>query len=336
MQKVRIAVVGTGSIAQLVHLPVLSRLPEVEIVALCDHQRPKLKVLGEKYGITSLYTSVQELLSSSAVDAIDICVSTENHLEAAVAALEAGVHVLVERPLALTYRETQQIVGAAEKAKKTLMVGNNHRFRPDAMILRSFIEAREIGKVFYAKTGWLRKTDPTKLKKSGKRGGGILINEGLVLIDSALWMLGFPAVEKVSAAANDVLGLGMEDTITALLRLANGGTIFIEASWAVKVEEDVLYCDVYGSDGTGMLNPFRIQKVMHGSLVNVTPAKMDDGREAYQRSYLNEFRHFIGAVRGLHPAVSTGEEALQRMKLVEAIRKSIDRRREVPLPAEVS
>jgi len=333
MQTVRIAVVGTGGIAQLAHLPVLSKFPDVELVALCDHDRMKLRFLGEKYGVKSLFTSVEEMLSHTEIDAVDICVSTESHVDVAIAALESGAHVFVERPLALTYSEAARIVDVARRANRLLMVGMNNRFQPDAMILRSFIEARELGKVFYVKAGWLRRRDFVQRgdPRKGASGGGILVNEGLVLIDFALWMLGFPDVEKVSTTAHSILGLGVEDSIVALLRLVHGGTIFIEASWAARVEEDIFYCDVFGSDGTGMLNPFRIQKIMHGNLVNVTPSKMEQGREAFQRSYQNELRHFIGAVRGLHPVVSTGEEALHRMRLVRAMYRSIEQREEIQL-----
>jgi predicted dehydrogenase len=276
---------------------------------------------------------VEEMLSHTEIDAVDICVSTESHVDVAIAALESGAHVFVERPLALTYSEAARIVDVARRANRLLMVGMNNRFQPDAMILRSFIEARELGKVFYVKAGWLRRRDFVQRgdPRKGASGGGILVNEGLVLIDFALWMLGFPDVEKVSTTAHSILGLGVEDSIVALLRLVHGGTIFIEASWAARVEEDIFYCDVFGSDGTGMLNPFRIQKIMHGNLVNVTPSKMEQGREAFQRSYQNELRHFIGAVRGLHPVVSTGEEALHRMRLVRAMYRSIEQREEIQL-----
>ncbi|HLX13165.1 MAG TPA: Gfo/Idh/MocA family oxidoreductase, partial [Bacteroidota bacterium] len=96
-------------------------------------------------------------------------------------------------------------------------------------------------------------------------------------------------------------------------------------------EEDFFYCDLMGSDGSAKINPLRIHKQLHGNLVNVTPAKVETPHNLHKKSYENELRHFLGAIRGLHPVLSTGEEAVQRMAIVDAAYRSAKKGREVVL-----
>lgn len=333
MDKVRVGVVGVGWIAQVVHLPILQKLPEAELVAVCDRDKARSRLVAEKFGIKRTYSDLGAMLENEDLTVVIICTSTDAHRETAIACLKAGKHVLVEKPIARTYAEAAAIVEAGREARRLVMVGMNHRFRPDTMILRSFIEGKELGKVYYTKAGWLRKrpNNSTWITQREKSGGGVFIDLGIVMLDMAFWMMGYPDVKRVSAYHFSPTPRGVEDTSVVSLILKTNALITIEVSWSLSIDDDRYYCDVFGTDGTGSLSPFRVFKELHGNLVNLAPAKTDSQQNQFKRSYENELRHFLGAVRGIHPLISPGEEALQRMRIVDAVYRSVKLGKEITL-----
>lgn len=331
MNHVNVAIVGLGWIAQVVHLPILEKLTDASVVAICDTDKARARYVSDKLGIKNVHTDIDQMLKDDDIQAVHVCTPTDSHASVAIDCLQADKDVLVERPLARTYDEAARIVKAAENANKKLMVGMNNRFRPDAMILRSFIEAGELGDIFYTKGGWLQRTANRKTWRTQKEksGGGVIIDTGIVMLDMSLWMMGYPEIERVAAMAYYHETKDVEDSGVVMLRMKNGTTVTIEVSWSLNIEDDIFYCNVFGTHGSARLNPLRLNKQLHGNLVNMTPAKVEKPQSLYKRSYENEIRHFIGTVRGHHPVISTGAEALQRMKIVEAIYESAKSRKEI-------
>jgi predicted dehydrogenase len=328
MEKARIGVVGLGSIAQTIHLPILSRFSDVEIVAVCDVDRAKAQMVAEKFKVRRYYNNFEKMLAiEQDLDGIDICTPTLSHKDIAIAALTEKNNLLIEKPLARTVAEAEDIAAAAKKYHQSLMVGMNNRFRPDAMILKSFIEDKALGKLFYAKAGWFKKlnTESAWLTKKTQSGGGVVLDLGIVMLDLAFWMMGFPEVKEVSATNYSHHTKDVEDSSIAYLKMKNGSTLTIEASWSFESTSDFFYCDCFGAEGSGSLNPFRIIKRMHDNLVNVAPASIETPQSLYRKSYENELKHWIGALRGLHSVVSNGDEAVQRMKIIDLIYKSAKR-----------
>ncbi|MEK9138987.1 MAG: Gfo/Idh/MocA family oxidoreductase, partial [Bacteroidota bacterium] len=182
MDKVKLGVVGLGWVAQVVHLPILSKLNEAQIVAVCDRDKSRGRLVAEKFSIPALYTDVDHMLKSENLDAVVVSTSTDSHKDVAIAALKAGKDVLVEKPIARKYDEAVAIAEAVKQHRRKLMVGMNHRFRPDTMILKSFLEGKELGKVYYTKAGWLRKKNNNSawLTQREKSGGGVFLDLGIV------------------------------------------------------------------------------------------------------------------------------------------------------------
>ncbi|MGD1045846.1 MAG: Gfo/Idh/MocA family oxidoreductase [Bacteroidota bacterium] len=328
MEKARIGIVGLGSIAQTIHLPILSKFPDVEIVAVCDLDRAKAQFVADKFKVRRYYNNFEKMLAiEQDLDGIDICTPTRLHKDMAIAALAEKNNVLVEKPLARTTIEAEDIAVAAKKYHQTLMVGMNNRFRPDAMILKSFIEDNALGKLFYTKAGWFKKLNAESawLTKKTQSGGGVVLDLGIVMLDLAFWMMGFPEVREVSATNYSHHTKDVEDSSVAFLKMKNGSTLTIEASWSFESTSDFFYCDCFGTDGSGSLNPFRIIKRMHDNLVNVAPASIETPQSLYRKSYENELKHWIGSLRGLHSIISNGDEAVQRMKILDLIYKSAKR-----------
>lgn len=314
-----------GSIAQTIHIPILMKLPDAEIVAICDRDKSKAQFVAEKFGIRRFYSNYEEmLLREEDIQAINVCTSTNAHSEVAITSLEFKKDVLVEKPLARSQKEAEEIVQTAKKQHRKLMVGMNNRFRPDSMILKSFIEAKDLGKIYYAKAGWLKKLSVTNpwLTRKEQSGGGVVLDLGIVMFDLAFWMMGYPAVKEVMAANYSHNTKEVEDSSVVFLRMKDDSTLTLESSWSFESNTDFFYCDCFGTEGSGSLNPFRIYKRMHGNLVNVAPVHNETPQTSYRKSYENELKHWIGALRGLHPIISTGDEAIHRMTIVDAIYKS--------------
>ncbi|MBP6673080.1 MAG: Gfo/Idh/MocA family oxidoreductase [Bacteroidetes bacterium] len=330
MEKAKVGLIGLGWIAQVFHMPIISKFNDAEITCVCDRDKTRARAIAEKYGIKRFYTDYKEMLEKEELDAVDICTSTDMHKELSIACLEAKRDVFVEKPIARKLDEAVAIAESVKKNRRQLMVGMNHRFRPDAMMLRSFIENSELGKVFYAKTGWLKKpsSEGTWFSQKEMSGGGVILDMGIVMLDLALWMTGYPEVSRVNAT-NYSHKTKVEDSSVAYLTMKNGATITIEVSWNFHIENELYYCNIYGEQGSGKINPLMIHKEMHGNIVNVTPVKTDTSQNALKKSYENELKHFIGAVRGIHPIISTAQEAVQRMKIIDAIYKSSVKGKEI-------
>lgn len=331
MEPLRVGIVGLGWMAQVFHLPTLLKFQEVKVVAVCDREKSRSRLIAERFKINRHYTDVDQLLSKEELDAVIVCTSTDAHLPVTLAALSAGKDVFVEKPIARKYAEAVQMADAAREHKRKLMVGMNSRFRPDTMILKSFIENGELGKVFYCKTGWFKKlsSDQQWITRKDRSGGGVMLDLGIVMLDMALWMLNFPVVERVSAKMFTHKTKTVEDSIVVMVELKPHITLMLEASWSLQSELDFFYCDLFGTEGSARINPLRIHKQLHGSLVNVTPSKIETPQNLHKRSYENELKHFVGAARGLHPIISSGDESVHRMKLVDAIYRSAKKGKEV-------
>src|SRR5512143_1409042 len=157
MEKVNVGIVGLGWISQVVHLPLLQKLPEANIVAVCDKDKGRARLVAEKFGIKKFTSDFGEMLGHDDIRAVIVAASTDAHRELALKAMAAGKDVLIEKPVARTTADAVAIAEASRESKRKAMVGMNHRFRPDSMILRTFVEGNELGKIFYVKAGWLRR-----------------------------------------------------------------------------------------------------------------------------------------------------------------------------------
>jgi predicted dehydrogenase len=334
MEKVKLALVGCGNVAQVVHLPVLEHMPDVEIVAVVDPDKRKAQAIATRSHIPNVFTSLDALLASAVakdIHAVDICTPTDTHRPIAIQAMENGFDVLVEKPMSRSAKEAREMVAAADQHGRKLMVGMNNRFRPDTMMLKTFIDKKELGKVFYIKSGWLKQqssTSPWHQQKE-KSGGGVILDLGIAMLDLGLWLLDYPEVQTVSASTYHLHTKTVEDSAAIFIRLADDITFTTEVSWTFQRESDFYYCNVYGNDGSAFINPLKVMKRVHGNLINLTPAKPQTPVALYKKSYENELRYFINTVKGMVQLVSSGHEAAKRMAVVEAIYQSAAKKKEI-------
>src|SRR5664280_3498921 len=234
MEKVKIAVIGLGGIAQLVHLPFLVKANDVSVTAVAEINKNRLNTIADKFNIAERYTNYEELLEKSEVDAIIVSTPTATHKEITISVLQSKKDVLVEKPLARTYEEAKPIVDAAKKNKRKIMVGMNLRYRPDAMLLRSLIKNDEIGTPLYVKCGWFR-SQSSKGKwftRKEESGGGVIIDLGILLLDLSLWLLNYPPVETVSTQRYFHNTKNVEDTSISFIRCQDSSIISMDIAYS--------------------------------------------------------------------------------------------------------
>jgi predicted dehydrogenase len=330
----RIGLVGVGAAAQINHIPALRKIEDLELVALCDRDPEKVARVAQKFQIPRSYTRFEELLSDDEVHAIDICTPNFLHAPMAMAALEAGKHVLCERPLARSAEEAAAMMKAAKKNERILMCAVQHRFREDAQLLRKFVQNGDLGDLFLAKAGWLRQRtewDSDEWRRQRREaGGGVVLDLGFQMLDQALWIMGGPKVDSVTASVHRRSKGEVEDSATAFLRLASGATLSLELTWGLLMERDFAYLNLFGTGGAALLNPLRIHKGMHGTLVNVTPTMPTPGNQ-FKQSVEAQIAHFAESLRKGGRPMGSAEEILPVMELMDAIYRSAEQGKEVRL-----
>jgi predicted dehydrogenase len=269
---VNVGVVGVGWAGQQ-HIKAYSEIEGVTLTAVAGLEEETRAELAAEFGIEHSVARWEDLLELE-LDAISVAVPTFLHAPIAVAALERGMHVLSEKPIALNWSEASRMVAAARSAGRVLEVAFNHRRRGDIQCLKQLIDAGRLGRTYYAKAWWLRRTGiPTPgswFTQAALAGGGPLVDIGVHVLDYALFLLGNPRVKAVSASTYDLLGTNgfgasksssksgangskqfdVEDLATVFIRLEDGGTLLVEASWAAhRADGDQFGATLYGTEG---------------------------------------------------------------------------------------
>ncbi|MDR0787612.1 MAG: Gfo/Idh/MocA family oxidoreductase [Gemmatimonadota bacterium] len=327
----RVAILGTGSIAQVTHLPILKRLPGVEIAGLSDVDRSRARTLADRFGVPRVYGTPEEIWKDPAVDGVFICTPSNAHEQQAIEALEAGKYVFCERPLALTSEGAARVVAAAGDSGR-LMIGMNQRFRPDHEALRASIARGDLGEIRYLRAGWLnrrlaRSARDWRLRKTGA-GGGALMDLGVQMLDLALWLLGFPEPARVVAHLHAMDNGDVEDSALVMLELTDGRVIDLEATWALIADREHEYLRVLGSRGSGVFPPLRIFQEGEQGVRNLAPAIADSGENQFTATYRRELELFCEAVRA-GTRMDTPVDQITLMTIVEGAYRSAETRSEV-------
>ncbi len=287
-QKTKIGIIGLGSIAQLVHLPILSKINTVEIAAVAEVSKNRLNSIADKFNINNRYTDYLKMLNEVDLDAIIITTPTNTHKKIAIECLKKGKDLLIEKPIALNYNEAKEInIESKQSSQKQ----------------------------------WFN--------KKNLAGGGVVLDLGIVLLDTALWLFGYPKVKSVSAQNFNHTHNTIEDSSVGFIRFNNSSVLNYEVSWSLHEETDKFKLSAYGTKGTGHLNPLRAYKNIGSQRVDFTTGTTGQAKNLFKKSYENELKHFIGTLRGTSPLISSSEEALSRMKLIEDIYLSAKTKAEV-------
>jgi predicted dehydrogenase len=308
------------------------------VKAICDTYAPRMAqtkddVITIQKSAPDTHNDYYKMLEDKSIDAVFIMTPEHLHHDMAIAALESGKHVLVEKPIALSAADAERVLAAAETAGRTLMVAMNHRYRPDTLALKPFADGGELGRIFLARGAWLnrkfRVVRPTWRHRLATAGGGVLMDLGAQALDLALWILDFPRAESVFCHTNPGEGIEVEDTAALVLRLADGCSISLTLSWSLVAERDRHYMRLLGTRGSGAIQPLAVFKEVETGLLDVTP-NIQVGREnAYTASYRMELEHFVRCLRG-EETVPLPRDQVELMRLIALAYRSAAEHREIP------
>lgn len=348
-KRLKVAIIGCGGIANGKHLPALSRNPHVELVAFCDIVEERAVKAQQQYGGegSKTYTDYRELLEDASIDVVHVCTPNDSHASISIGALEAGKHVMCEKPMAKTSAEAKAMVEAAKRTGKKLTIGYNNRFRPDSQHLKKVCESGELGDIYYAKAHAIRRRAvPTwgVFLDEEKQGGGPLIDIGTHALDLTLWMMNnykpvsvtgsvFHKLGSKENAANawgpwDPAKFTVEDSAFGFIKMADGATIVLESSWALNtLEVDEAKCTLSGTEGgADMKGGLRINGEDNSRLY-VKEIDLKAGGVAFysgseQRDIDLECATWIDAILNDKEPVVKPEQALVVTEILEAIYES--------------
>lgn len=352
MKPVQIAVIGTGSISSF-HLASYKNNPNANIYAVCDLNEERAKQAAEKYGATKVYTDYRELLADPVIEAVSICTWNNTHAEISIAALEAGKHVLVEKPLCRTVEEALRVQEAVTASGKLLQVGFVRRYDSNAQLLRAMADRGEFGEIYFAKASTIRRLgNPGGWFSDIERsGGGPLIDIGVHVIDLCWYMMGRP--KPVSVSANTYRKLGnrsnvrhlsfyqaadydankntVEDMANALIRFENGASLLVDVSFTLHAKSNEGAVKLYGEKGGFEIDPETvIVTEQNDTILNVYPQTDNKGFH-FDGAFQNEINHFIDCVSNGTTPLSPVEDGVEMMKILIAIYESAAKGAEVRL-----
>ncbi|MES2123273.1 MAG: Gfo/Idh/MocA family oxidoreductase [Gemmatimonadota bacterium] len=333
--RLRLGIVGAGAITQVGHLPGLKRVKEIDVVGICDNDLPKARALADRFGIPDAYGDIEELVEYDALDAVLICTPNHLHESQIHAAVASGLHVFVERPLALTSAGAQRLAKVAAKHDRVVMVGANHRYRPDVQQIRSFVQSGELGDLESIRAWWfLARAGRASLgwrQKRDQAGGGAMLDLGLGLLDLSLWMTGFAAPQRVSAVFPEKgREKSLEQSGTAMVALEGGTSIHLDTSWRFVGPGDRFGIAVRATRGSARINPLAIWKEFHGVAQDVAPSGAHSRETPFAIAVRAQWAHFAAAIRGNVPAPGLAEQ-VTLLKVMEAIYQSAESGRDVTL-----
>ncbi len=352
MAKINVAIIGCGGIANNKHLPALSKNKDVQIVAFCDIVEERAKEAAEKYGIegAKVYTDYKELLKVGGVDVVHVCTPNKSHSCISIDAMNAGTHVLCEKPMAKTYAEAKAMLDTSIKTGKILTIGYQNRFSTQSQYIKSLCNEEDIGEIYYAKAQALRRRGvPTwgVFLNEDEQGGGPLIDIGTHALDLALWqmenykprMVVGNVYRKLAEQTNTGNAWGdwdpneftVEDSAFGFITMENGATILLESSWALNIatkgEARTTLCGVNG--GTEVTSDGLIYNtIKHGKQVILKPDLKAGGVDffdgATEKPADLENKNFYEAVKANDKSllVVKPEQALVVTQILEAIYES--------------
>jgi predicted dehydrogenase len=329
----RIGVVGAGAIAQVAHLPVLSKMRGVELVALCDNDRPKARALADRFGIPDAYTDIEDLLEAEGLEAVVIATPNHLHEPHVLSAIAAGMDVLCERPLAMTARGAERILNAAARSERKVLVANNHRFRSDVQALSGFLRGNELGKLTGIRAGAYhhRRADQGWRQRRAESGGGAFFDYGLPLLDLALWLADSPEPERVVAHMERGVGKNaVEESMLVQVRFANGSVFNFDVVSGYIGEEERWWFETLSTRGSTRLAPLRVVKELHGRPTDVSPRGAAARESAFIQSYRAELAHFAAVIAGEAEYEAPTDQVLLH-RVVEGIYKSAEEEKEIRL-----
>lgn len=335
LKKVGVGCIGCGFVANEIHLPNYLSSPKADIIAVADINKELAKETADRYNIKKIFSDYTDLLKNDDIDAISICVPTHLHSKITIEAAEAGKHILCEKPIAISIKESEKMIQAAENNNVKLMIGHPLRFLPNHQLARKMISENKIGKVYFSRA---QSTSPGPYGTSGikspfyfdpNKGGGALFDMGYHLVDMLIWFFGDISEAKgtIGTYRPDI---NQADDIASLsLKFNDGllGQIFVSwvniQNWNVMTtfnnlqvvgEEGIIESNLWGPYLHYFNDKSLVCKIK--GKIKMTPANLDANIPfiAKNYAYKQEIESFINSIlKDISPPI-TGEDGLKALK----------------------
>ncbi len=345
MKKIKVAIIGAGFISDI-HMESYHRfVPEADVVAIYTRSAEKAKAFAEKHAIPAWFNDLDELINKSGCDVVDICLPNFLHFEATMKAAAAGKHIIIEKPLAVTLEEADEMIAACSKAGVKFMYAEELCFAPKYERVRQMVQQGAVGEVYMLKQSE---------KHSGPHsdwfydvslsGGGVLMDMGCHAIEWFRWMTGNSPVKSVYATMSTVLHKERtrgEDNSVMIIEFENGVTGVAENSWAKHGGMDDK-SEVYGTGGVVYADLFMgnaaVSYSKHGYDYAMEKADTTVGwsftvfEEVFNQGYPHELRHFIDCVLNDKTPLVTGEDGRAVLEVIYAAYASAAEGCKIELP----
>ena len=360
-EKLTVGVIGTGMIATSGHIPAWQFLDEdVEIVAVADILEDRAKLIADREGIPHAYGDWEKMLTERRCDVVSVCTPNAYHRDQAIAALQAGSHVLCEKPIATSYEDAVAMFAAAEAAGKILFVGQSSRFNNRSIAAKEIAASGRLGEIYFAETFYLRRRGIPQwgqFHMKAHSGGGPVYDLGVHAIDLLYWLMGSPKVQAVSGATYTKLGnrdehlatsladsgafvgvltprpydhgdFDVEDLAAGFIRLAGGATVAFKTSWAANIPKNFGSTMILGTDGGLVLDPLTLVTNLGSYQVNVEAQVPADEHGPFS-GHWGETAHFLRVIRGEAELIVRPQEVLNVMRTLDALYASASQGREI-------
>jgi predicted dehydrogenase len=338
---VNVGVIGTGGISGG-HFKAYQGIPDqVKIIGVADIVPERAKAAAERWNVDKWFTDYNELLAMPELDAVSVCTFNQAHRAPVVAALEAGKHVLVEKPLAATLEDATAMVRAAKKTGNILQTGFWPRFGHEQQTAREIIRSGALGEIYYAQTigGGRRRIPGGSFLKQATSGSGTIADIGCYDLDRFLFITDHPKPTHVSALASRKLGqalpnvpgdwghdpkaIEVEDFGVALVRFESGFVLHFLSYWAAHAES-LGPSVILGTKGGLQFGPLTLFRDEFGVMTNVMPQNLPgiDG-------FSGEIKAFVKAIQNGDPSPVDPEGVLLVNVIIDGIYRSSKEGREV-------
>lgn len=341
-KKIKVGIIGVGSISEL-HINGYLANPNVELYAFCDINETLLKEKAEKYNISRTFTNAEEMVKLPELDAVSVCTWNSAHAPCTVTALNAGKHVLCEKPMSVSAEDAKKMKEAADKAGKLLMIGFVRRFGNDCAVLQDFIKKDYFGEIYYAKAQYIRRNGNPGgwFGDKSRSGGGPLIDLGVHVIDLVRFLVGNPKPVSVygvtyqkllnrpnikaekaytSSGKSDSDICDVEDLAAAMIRFDNGCVLSIETSFSLN-SEPAGKIELFGTKAGAKIDPeVTFYSEVNDYLANVT---LDNSTSlSFDGLFENEINHFVDCIINNKPCRAPADDGIELMKILDAVYES--------------
>jgi predicted dehydrogenase len=352
MAKLKVGILGLGAIGK-VHVQAFRTCPDTEVCAIGDMSESRLNAIGDEHRVEKRFTRYQDLIAKGDCDAIVVALPNSFHLEASLAAFEAGKHVLLEKPMAMDSQEALKILDARDRAGKVLQMGMSRRQIPHVQVLADYIRQNYLGDIYHMRAVMIRRRGIPGLggwfTNRSQSGGGPLIDVGVHWFDMAMWLSGHWNPTAVSAMTYAKFGSNMqnyryvgmwagppkydgvfdvEDYATGMVRFGAAASMSFEIAWAANCQGES-YVEIIGDKGGARVldgNPLSIFTEHNGRLADIQP-KYDENAKSFDL----QSSKFAAACRGEIEPIATGEQGLCVMRLIDSIYASSEQGREIAI-----